>query len=305
MCNKNNSSISHTHHSPSSMVNKTRKTRTRTRKPKFLSLKLQITPKNHPMIISNHKTAPPNHQHQLNLFPLHPENLYEEKDIVADFFAADNDGGATLTGLLTATDDGSLTSAYAQDSEENTKTMSSNLLELTALRRERDVSEEKWVSYNEVLVGDRKEKEEEVSSCVTGVPYLGVDAQSLSLKLDYQEILNAWSDKGKGSLYIEGAECPQTVPDLHDDFTSRDSSNVNKGLWVVPEKEGSLSRGSNGIAMKDEVHCGKTDGEREARVLRYKEKRRSRLFAKRIRYEVRKLNAEKRPRIKGRFVKRG
>lgn len=39
-------------------------------------------------------------------------------------------------------------------------------------------------------------------------------------------------------------------------------------------------------------------GSREASVLRYKEKRRNRLFAKKIRYEVRKLNAEKRPRIK-------
>lgn len=46
------------------------------------------------------------------------------------------------------------------------------------------------------------------------------------------------------------------------------------------------------------------DGEREARVSRYREKRRTRLFAKKIRYQVRKLNAEKRPRMKGRFVKR-
>lgn len=47
-----------------------------------------------------------------------------------------------------------------------------------------------------------------------------------------------------------------------------------------------------------------SDGGREARVLRYREKRRTRLFSKKIRYEVRKLNAEKRPRMKGRFVKR-
>lgn len=45
-------------------------------------------------------------------------------------------------------------------------------------------------------------------------------------------------------------------------------------------------------------------GGREARVSRYREKRRTRLFAKKIRYQVRKLNAEKRPRMKGRFVKR-
>ncbi|XP_022921879.1 zinc finger protein CONSTANS-LIKE 16-like [Cucurbita moschata] len=55
------------------------------------------------------------------------------------------------------------------------------------------------------------------------------------------------------------------------------------------------------------VRCGEyggRDGGREARVSRYREKRRTRLFSKKIRYEVRKLNAEKRPRMKGRFVKR-
>ncbi|EEF42285.1 hypothetical protein RCOM_1709850 [Ricinus communis] len=43
---------------------------------------------------------------------------------------------------------------------------------------------------------------------------------------------------------------------------------------------------------------------REASVLRYKEKRQTRLFSKKIRYQVRKLNADKRPRLKGRFIKR-
>ena len=50
--------------------------------------------------------------------------------------------------------------------------------------------------------------------------------------------------------------------------------------------------------------AGCSDSGREARVSRYREKRRTRLFSKKIRYEVRKLNAEKRPRMKGRFVKR-
>ncbi|KAJ7520063.1 hypothetical protein O6H91_20G065500 [Diphasiastrum complanatum] len=43
---------------------------------------------------------------------------------------------------------------------------------------------------------------------------------------------------------------------------------------------------------------------REARVLRYKEKRKSRKFEKTIRYASRKAYAEIRPRIKGRFAKR-
>lgn len=51
-------------------------------------------------------------------------------------------------------------------------------------------------------------------------------------------------------------------------------------------------------------HVDGGDGGRGARVLRYREKRKTRLFSKKIRYEVRKLNAEKRPRLKGRFVKR-
>jgi hypothetical protein len=41
---------------------------------------------------------------------------------------------------------------------------------------------------------------------------------------------------------------------------------------------------------------------REARVLRYREKRKRRTFEKTIRYESRKAYAEVRPRIKGRFA---
>lgn len=44
--------------------------------------------------------------------------------------------------------------------------------------------------------------------------------------------------------------------------------------------------------------------DREARVLRYREKRKNRKFEKRIRYASRKAYAETRPRIKGRFAKR-
>ncbi|KAK8615135.1 hypothetical protein V6N13_068919 [Hibiscus sabdariffa] len=44
--------------------------------------------------------------------------------------------------------------------------------------------------------------------------------------------------------------------------------------------------------------------DREARVLRYKEKRKNRKFEKTIRYASRKAYAESRPRIKGRFIKR-
>lgn len=44
--------------------------------------------------------------------------------------------------------------------------------------------------------------------------------------------------------------------------------------------------------------------DREARVMRYREKKKNRKFEKTIRYASRKAYAETRPRIKGRFAKR-
>jgi len=80
-----------------------------------------------------------------------------------------------------------------------------------------------------------------------------------SLQLNYDDVITAWSDRGEPWVYPDGL-----VPDM-----------------------------GQGSADDDQ-----SSGGREARVLRYKEKRRSRLFSKTIRYEVRKLNAERRPRMK-------
>lgn len=68
-------------------------------------------------------------------------------------------------------------------------------------------------------------------------------------------------------------------------------------VWTVPQMQSS----DIGSMKVEEEREGKDEWKmrhREASVLRYKEKRRNRLFSKRIRYEVRKLNAEKRPRMK-------
>ncbi|KAI4305406.1 hypothetical protein L6164_028774 [Bauhinia variegata] len=90
---------------------------------------------------------------------------------------------------------------------------------------------------------------------------------TLNLNLNHQEVLDAWSNRG--SL-------------LADDYSL---SMASYYMGEVPISEEEKAR-------------------REASVLRYREKRQSRLFSKKIRYQVRKLNADKRPRIKGRFVKR-
>ncbi|KAL3526356.1 hypothetical protein ACH5RR_011012 [Cinchona calisaya] len=313
-----------------------RKTRNKTRKPKYLSLRLRYFSTDQKLQEST-EIPTTTSSAQLNLFPLHPENLVEEKDAhdenVAILFSAADGGATTLNGVLgaastsssdedmnknhstttTLSASDSLTFAYGRrvrDSEEEVA------LVKTAMRnKEREPSEEKWVSLSEVV---ERRGDEEVSS--RGAADLGGcwRNQRLSLKLDYEEILNAWSDKGP--LYIHGAvDSPQTVPDIHDHFLASDLSNgINDGwgnsggcVWRVPELL--LTSKGNELAPilievkaeeQQEQAMVKAAGQREASVQRYKEKRQNRLFSKKIRYEVRKLNADKRPRLKGRFVKR-
>ncbi|XP_078175504.1 chloroplast import apparatus 2 isoform X2 [Carex rostrata] len=91
----------------------------------------------------------------------------------------------------------------------------------------------------------------------------------LGLKLNHDGIINAWSDRG--SMFSEGPDSPRP--------SAETLANIDL----------SLDGGPNGI--------------REASVMRYREKRRTRLFSKKIRYQVRKVNADQRPRMKGRFVR--
>ncbi|KAK8921505.1 Zinc finger protein CONSTANS-LIKE 16 [Platanthera zijinensis] len=112
--------------------------------------------------------------------------------------------------------------------------------------------------------------------------------KKMGLRLNYDAVIDAWSRSsgnspwatgGRPQFDTEGAGCLPAAT-----FTGMSSEGANiwgRGRWAASGGE-----------------------EREARVTRYREKRRTRLFAKKIRYEVRKLNAEKRPRMKGRFVKR-
>ncbi|KAK9705069.1 hypothetical protein RND81_07G031500 [Saponaria officinalis] len=111
--------------------------------------------------------------------------------------------------------------------------------------------------------------------------------RKILLRLDYEAISEAWSSHG--SPWMNGQR-PEISPD--------DS-------W--PHCLGGSGTGTHNTLYGDTQMGGNRgvgDGGREARVSRYREKRRTRLFSKKIRYEVRKLNAEKRPRMKGRFVKR-
>ncbi|XP_076915002.1 zinc finger protein CONSTANS-LIKE 16-like [Bidens hawaiensis] len=107
------------------------------------------------------------------------------------------------------------------------------------------------------------------------------------LKLDFEGIIAAWDDQR--SPWTTG-DRPELDPD--------DCWPQCMGGCGIPHHHcyGDMGMMTGNPAM--------LDGGREARVSRYREKRRTRLFSKKIWYEVQKLNAEKRPRMKGRFVKR-
>ncbi|XP_052185297.1 zinc finger protein CONSTANS-LIKE 6-like [Diospyros lotus] len=98
----------------------------------------------------------------------------------------------------------------------------------------------------------------------------------LNLSLNYQEVLNAWCDRG---------------PLWADDH----QFSLSLSLSLVHPN---YNPASMGAILEEERR------RREASVQRYNEKRQTRLFSKKIRYQVRKLNADNRPRFKGRFVKR-
>ncbi|WVZ10789.1 hypothetical protein V8G54_015319 [Vigna mungo] len=110
----------------------------------------------------------------------------------------------------------------------------------------------------------------------------------LLLQLDYEAVISAWTSQ----------KSPWTTADKPDlgtqQFCSHSMVTCGVEFYHPPGEWGELSG----------CHSTMADDGREARVLRYREKRRKRLFSKKVRYEVRKMNAEKRPRMKGRFVKR-
>ncbi|KAK9114928.1 hypothetical protein Syun_021725 [Stephania yunnanensis] len=119
--------------------------------------------------------------------------------------------------------------------------------------------------------------------------------RKISLRLDYDAVIAAWASHGS----------PWTTGDRPEFNLDDHCWMENIGTWGT-EIYHQAGYGGGG-EMGCNGHIGLLrggDGGREARVSRYREKRRTRLFSKKIRYEVRKLNAEKRPRMKGRFVKR-
>ncbi|KAM6542014.1 hypothetical protein CsatB_006461 [Cannabis sativa] len=151
------------------------------------------------------------------------------------------------------------------------------------------------------------------------VPYLDLDYGHLDPKLEAQEQNSSGTD---GVVPVHSNKSSQSQPPMANeqcyeiDFSgsnkhflynlSHSVSSSSLDVGVVPDGpngveicENNKPMGSNGPQAAQF-----SSADREARVLRYREKRKNRKFEKTIRYASRKAYAETRPRIKGRFAKR-
>uniref|UniRef100_A0ACD5ZC40 Uncharacterized protein n=1 Tax=Avena sativa TaxID=4498 RepID=A0ACD5ZC40_AVESA len=124
------------------------------------------------------------------------------------------------------------------------------------------------------------------------------DAYNLGLDLDFVRSLDGVKAIGvpvaPSELDLAGAAL--FYPEL-----SMNHSVSSSEAAVVPD---ALSSGGAPAASPSPSVVASKGKDREARLMRYREKRKNRRFHKTIRYASRKAYAETRPRIKGRFAKR-
>ncbi|KAK6925249.1 Lipid droplet-associated hydrolase [Dillenia turbinata] len=206
-------------------------------------------------------------------------------------FAADVE---SLLGRETLDEDGASRTVKVED-EEEVEAVAACLFD-PVLGMARETLD--WnFDYDSPVKGEEVEEEED-KVVVAGAETLAVHGGSradesrrkMCLRLNYEAVMNAWASQGS----------PWTTGNRPEVFNPDDCFPDFMGMCPT-NNHSTYGDAANGIRGQ----VGRLDGgDREARVTRYREKRRTRLFSKKIRYEVRKLNAENRPRMKGRFVKR-
>lgn len=153
-------------------------------------------------------------------------------------------------------------------------------------------------------------------------PYLDLDYGSVDPKLEAQEQNSSGTDgvvpvQSKPPLLHDhcfdmefSASKPYSYAYNTHQCLSQSVSSSSLDVGVVPdgntmtEISDSYTKPMSAATESTNRPVQISAADREARVLRYREKRKNRKFEKTIRYASRKAYAETRPRIKGRFAKR-
>ncbi|KAJ0030047.1 zinc finger protein CONSTANS-LIKE 4 [Pistacia vera] len=188
-----------------------------------------------------------------------------------------------------------------------------------------DVSREEaeaasWLLPNPKVVEDGPEMNTGQYAFSDMDPYLDLEFGPVDPKLEAQEQNSSGTD-GVVPVQSKNVHAPLVNDHCFDlDFSGSKSfgygyntqclshsvSSSSLDVGVVPDGSAMTdisnpySRGTESTNQTVQL----SSADREARVLRYREKRKNRKFEKTIRYASRKAYAEMRPRIKGRFAKR-
>ncbi|BFG17998.1 hypothetical protein CerSpe_042720 [Prunus speciosa] len=158
-------------------------------------------------------------------------------------------------------------------------------------------------------------------------PYLDLDYGHVDPKLEDTQEQNSCGTDGVVPVQSKSVQ-PQLLNDhsfeidfsaaskpyvygFHAQCLSQSVSSSSMDVSVVPDGNTTMTdvcdpytKSMSSVVESTQQAVQISSADREARVLRYREKRKNRKFEKTIRYASRKAYAETRPRIKGRFAKR-
>jgi len=145
------------------------------------------------------------------------------------------------------------------------------------------------------------------ASAVPDLNFLDLDdwTSPFDLDLDFENIMYEWEDQNVFNNMT--ASMPPPMPrQTHAAYAPPSA------LAVAVDSEPSSD--SHQSASEEEAACTAVETKpeedeftrnRRLCLERYREKKRNRRFSKKVRYHLRKMNADRRPRYKGRFIKKG
>mmetsp|Transcript_7199 Transcript_7199/g.26468 ORF Transcript_7199/g.26468 Transcript_7199/m.26468 type:complete len:279 (-) Transcript_7199:1291-2127(-) len=139
------------------------------------------------------------------------------------------------------------------------------------------------------------------------------------LRLNYNDVMEAVGgskkreakspSKAQSKKSAAASRSPKAAQSMSDKVTTQHQDSGNDTLSSGSDATQAVrvpGTGDKPDAQKASTGSSAEEGEtmnRADRVARYRQKRKTRTFTVKVRYQIRKLNAERRPRLKGRFVK--